>query len=453
MKKLFKLFVYLVFASASLKAQRVYFIYLQTDNQQPFYARIGEKVYNSTPSGYLILSNLRDSNYSVNIGIQGSQVPDQPYSLTVNKKDQGFLIKNFGDKGWGLFNLTTMATIMPVTKSVNPVQSVKTEKREDNAFTNLLAKVADDSTIKERPVMEKPMEQKADATALNTEKDGEEKSDAKEITPSKQEEIKKGVVVAPVVINEKPKADSPVVKEQVQESNNAAQTKEDSILAAKNSEAELLKQEELRKQDSIAKAKTQTTTEGEYKRSVVKLKSESSTTTGIGLVFIDMWPNDKTDTIRILIPAETKISSSIEPKQEEKKLLDVPPVDANQRETPITVNTKNNNCKVVATENDFIKLRKKMSGESNDFLGGLRKKIVGEKNDDDMIAEAKKFFKTKCFSTLQIKNLSALFLTEESKYKFFDAAFQYVSDLENFSTLQSELKEEYYVNRFKAMIH
>ena len=94
-----------------------------------------------------------------------------------------------------------------------------------------------------------------------------------------------------------------------------------------------------------------------------------------------------------------------------------------------------------------------MSGENNDFLGGLRKKIVGEKNDDDMVAEAKKVFKTKCFSTLQIKNLSALFLTEESKYKFFDAAYQYVSDLENFSTLQSELKEEYYINRFKAMIH
>ena len=225
MKKLFKLFVYLVFASASLKAQKVYFIYLQTDNQQPFYARMGEKVYNSTSSGYLILSNLRDSNYSVNIGIQGSQVPEQPYSLTVNKKDQGFLIKNFGDKGWGLFNLTTMATIMPVVKSVSPVQAVKTEKREDNAFTNLLAKVADDSTIKERPIIEKPVEQKTDVAAMNTEKKEEVKNDAKEIVPSKGEDVKKGIIIAPVVINEKPKVDSPTIKEQVQETNNGAQMK------------------------------------------------------------------------------------------------------------------------------------------------------------------------------------------------------------------------------------
>jgi hypothetical protein len=162
-------------------------------------------------------------------------------------------------------------------------------------------------------------------------------------------------------------------------------------------------------------------------------------------------PNDKTDTIRILIPAETKTSGSAELKQEEKKLLDVPPVDSVQKETPISVNTKNNNCKVVATENDFSKLRKKMSGENTDFLG-LRKKLGGERNEDDMIAEARKVFKTKCFSTLQVKDLSTLFLTDESKYKFFDTAYQYVSDAGNFPALQSELKEEYFINRFKAML-
>jgi hypothetical protein len=72
MKKLFKLFVFLFFASASLQAQKVYFIYLQTDNQQHFYARMGERS-TTTPAGYLILSNLRDSNYSVT-SEQGSEV-------------------------------------------------------------------------------------------------------------------------------------------------------------------------------------------------------------------------------------------------------------------------------------------------------------------------------------------------------------------------------------------
>ncbi len=79
--------------------------------------------------------------------------------------------------------------------------------------------------------------------------------------------------------------------------------------------------------------------------------------------------------------------------------------------------------------------------------------MVGETKDDGMITEAKKVFRTRCFTSIQIKNLSTLFLTDEFKYKFFDAAYQYVSDSENFSSLQSELKDEYFINRFKAMLH
>ena len=435
MKKLFKLFVFLFFVSASLEAQKVYFIYLQTDNQQPFYARLGEKVYNSTSSGYLILSNLRDSAYSLKIGVPASQVLDLPYSITVNKKDQGFLIKNFGEKGWGLFNLSSMAIIMPVSGSINPVQTVKTEKREDNAFTNLLAKAADDSTIKEKPIIEKPVEKKTDAPLVIIEKKDEIKNDVKETIPPKQEEMKQ--VIAPIEKKEEPNVDTIINKNQVEESNNAAKMKADSISAARTREAELLKQEALRKQDSLEKARLETIIPVEYKKSIVKLKSESSTTTGIGLVFLDILSDQVIDTIKILILPDTKKTIPVESKQEEKKFLDIPPADSVQKETAKTIITKSNNCKEVAGEDDFFKLRKKMAGASN---------------DDGMITEAKKAFKTKCFSTLQVKNLGTLFLTEEFKYKFFDAAYQYVSDLENFSSLQTELKDEYFINRFKAMI-
>lgn len=72
--------------------------------------------------------------------------------------------------------------------------------------------------------------------------------------------------------------------------------------------------------------------------------------------------------------------------------------------------------------------------------------------DDNMIAEAKKYFKTKCFTTKQIKNLSLLFLNDEGKYRFFDMSYTYVSDMANFPSLQAELKEDYYINRFKALL-
>ena len=66
---------------------------------------------------------------------------------------------------------------------------------------------------------------------------------------------------------------------------------------------------------------------------------------------------------------------------------------------------------------------------------------------------AKKVFKTKCFATEQIKNLSAFFLKDASKYEFLDAAYLHVSDVQQFKTLQNLLTEEYYINRFKVMIH
>ena len=69
-----------------------------------------------------------------------------------------------------------------------------------------------------------------------------------------------------------------------------------------------------------------------------------------------------------------------------------------------------------------------------------------------MLTEAKKYFKTKCFTTGQVKNLGLLFLNDEGKYKFFDLAYAYVTDIDKFSVLQNELKEEYYINRFKAML-
>lgn len=430
MKKLLRLFVFSLLISSSLNAQKVYFIYLQTDNQQPFYARLGEKVYNSSLGGYLILSNLRDSTYSVNIGIQGGQSPDQLYSLTVNKKDQGFLIKNFGEKEWGLFNLNTMAVTMPTSNTINPLQAVKTEKREDNPFTNLLAKATDDSTIKEKPVIVKAEEKKTEPPPVIQEKKEELRSEIKETNPPKQEEIK--IEVPPVEKKAEPKIDSLVKEIRNPDTSTTGDIKEPSIVTVKNETKELTKHDSA----IVVKPVSEINPE-EYKRSVVKLKSESSTTMGIGLVFLDILSDKKTDTINIFIPAGAKKADPVETKVEEKKFLDILPADSVQKDVIKTPNVKSNNCNLVANEDDFFKLRKKMASETS---------------DDNMITEAKKLFRTKCFSTQQVKNLSTLFLTDEFKYKFFDAAYQYVSDLENFSSLQSELKDEYFINRFKAML-
>ena len=78
--------------------------------------------------------------------------------------------------------------------------------------------------------------------------------------------------------------------------------------------------------------------------------------------------------------------------------------------------------------------------------------MAAQKTDENMIVIAKKAFNTKCYNTVQINNLSVLFLKDEGRYNFFDAAYPRVSDSQNFGILSSRLTDEYYLTRFKAMI-
>ena len=97
----------------------------------------------------------------------------------------------------------------------------------------------------------------------------------------------------------------------------------------------------------------------------------------------------------------------------------------------------NSTCKNIAWNSDIDKLRVKM---------------LAVKNDDDKIVVATKFFKQKCLTVKQVKAMSVLFVTDEGKYKWFDAAYPSVSDVAVFRQLGDLIKDNYYQSRFKAMI-
>ena len=94
MKKLI-LCILLVMGQQLLMAQKLYFVYLQSDNKQPFYLRMGTRTIQSGNGGYLILSKLRDSIYHFNVGSPDNKFPEQSFTVTVNKKDHGYLLKDF----------------------------------------------------------------------------------------------------------------------------------------------------------------------------------------------------------------------------------------------------------------------------------------------------------------------------------------------------------------------
>ena len=155
-----------------------------------------------------------------------------------------------------------------------------------------------------------------------------------------------------------------------------------------------------------------------------------------------------TDTIRILIPSSRVRlvgdgeTSATEPSKSEKSLsvAEVRKTESTAIQQPAMAEIPLKNeavCKTIASDKDFIKLRRKMAAKET---------------EDAMLDEARKEFRSRCYSVEQVRYLSSLFLTSASKYQFFDSAFRYVSDKSNFTSLSSELKDEHYTKRFKALI-
>ena len=93
MKKLF-VFILSFWACVSVSAQKRYFIYLESDNGLPFYVRTTDKVYSSSPAGYLILPELRDSSYTLFVGFPSAQSKEAKFIIKINGADRGFSIKH-----------------------------------------------------------------------------------------------------------------------------------------------------------------------------------------------------------------------------------------------------------------------------------------------------------------------------------------------------------------------
>ena len=398
-----------------LKAQKVYFIYLQSESTAPFYVRMAGQIQSSTSEGYLIIPNLKDSVYLISIGQPGKQ--DEPrFTITISRGDRGFLIKNI-EGTVSLFDLQTLAVYKPISTETTATQRVR---RNDN-FTRLLAMVADDTTLLSEPVVI-VKEQKTKQKELQP-----EVAAVKENVVPKENSVQQNSTPAAVtrdnVLIETPAVEK-ISGSVIDKKPGAMQeTAKDSTVITKNEEVSA-------------------STIEEYKKSQVIKKSEISTSDGFGLVFLDKL-DGIVDTIQLVIPNPKIIfADTIEKQQESKQGLEIfTPKDSVKDKAPVkslemSANLKSQ-CVSLATDDDFFKLRRDMTAKNN---------------DEEMIALAKKYFKEKCYRTEQIKYLTALFLTEESKYQFFDAAYLHVSDQEKFKFLQSELKDNYYINRFKALI-
>ena len=103
--------LFFIAISIHASAQKVYFIYLESENNHPFYVKMNDQLH-SSGSGYLVLSGLVDSSYQFSVGFPGAKT-ESKFLVPLSGRDRGFLLKSF-DYGLGLFDLQKLSVIKPL---------------------------------------------------------------------------------------------------------------------------------------------------------------------------------------------------------------------------------------------------------------------------------------------------------------------------------------------------
>ena len=385
--------IILMTITASLFAQQYHFVYIQADNQQPFYAKYNGKNFSSSSIGYLILPKLTDGDVKVQIGFPKNLYPEQNFNLTVAGKDLGYALKNFDQKGWGLFNFQTTDVVMNADATVNETVKQTVTTNNSNAFGNMLADAINDSTLNQQRVQKDTVAAKAPEPAITNAENSVSN------TTYTQTDSSNNIISA-------------------NSAGDSAQTI-DSMLANKAKSLDITK------------------------------SSENKSGSGTDLTFLD---NVSKDTIHAFIPSAD--SANVENKaaaaDTAKGRVDNPFFngDSNANTSvaqPLLTDTAADTGNTNGVNSSCTKMFSTYDSDK------LKKKIISLSKQDDILNAVRKSLRAKCILTEQVKDLGNLFLSDENRYGFYDAAYPFVYDYGNYAQLQNSLIDTYYKNRFKYL--
>ena len=392
--KFFTLLILLVLNCFFLEAQK-HFIYIQSEDKQPFAIVLNGKVYSSSDYGYVILPKLADGKYDFTVSFPMNKFPDQTFSCSVNKKDEGYTLKN-GSDGWALENLLTQKTLANTTG--------ETEKR--NAFGNMLSDVVNDSTLTKKTLA--PADTVATSNTAITNSIADSVLQPQKISESKLDtgtnmlfvdKTQTGMDTVNVFIpNETTATDTITTTDKllstdtVTVNNNASQEVDSSDLnkASENNN--------------------------------IKQPAENTVTTN-NATSIDTSNHDASNPFY-------------------KPDANITTENTNITSVNQTTSLNANNAVKQDCENTI----------SDDELNKLKRKMFTHSSDNDMIQYAVKYLNKKCITTEQVKELGRLFSSDNGRYDLYDALYAHTYDYGNYASLASQIIDPYYKKRFAALL-
>lgn len=109
---------------STVYGQSAHYLFIQTENNQPFYLRLMGANLSSNATGYLLIPKLSNGEYELNIGFAQSD-KEQKFTIKVEGKDLGFSLKQELDNNWSLFNLIDFSLIKGFAVAVQSKEEQK----------------------------------------------------------------------------------------------------------------------------------------------------------------------------------------------------------------------------------------------------------------------------------------------------------------------------------------
>ncbi len=482
--KTIQLLLVLVLAVLRLDGQQSLLIFFEGSEKRPFYVRMGAKTSASSATGQVYLTDLSEKKYEIYIGFPDDDPTEHRFDITLARSDNSFQLKLGPDNKWTLIDLDANKILAESTQGT-PATEYRGVRKTD-AFAILMAGVVNDSavlytTIPPAPPVVAKTNAKVDDNAPVAGANSRPVIDTPvSVTPNRTDTDTVLAVTQPRSVGDTPlaKVDETAIKPGANSLPGRADSAVSGVIAKEERSANVdskppadrkrvdsltMPLEEKAVVSRVDSVKLDVAAAGNEKPDtpvfvvekaarIVKV-DEKHTAGRLELAYADS-NNGKTDTIRISIPEEPEVKQASIRKdttrvqQEPTVKKDSTPVkwSANPRPlsapgdsdsgktSPVMINS---DCTSFASEYDVDKLRVKM---------------VSEVTADDRIAAARKIFKTKCFSSRQVRALTELFLNDEGKYKFLEAAYPFVSDSDGFKKLSEVLTDEVYIKRFNTLV-
>lgn len=408
------------------------FIFIQAKKSEPFYVRIGEKTFNSSSFGHLVIPRVTQDLLKLTIGYSKKSVPEQDFELKIDGKDRGYELNLENNNQIFLYEWQTSSKIATTTPpAVKSGLAVTGIKRTD-PFAMLMAGVVNDSLVlfTEKPAVKAeiasvPVTKVPDSSAIIA-KIKKDSSVADLASVEKKNESLSNPVKDSVVIVQKPSAPaSEPFRRAVTPTGEKEVISTDSVVKVSPDNKDSITIADISaKQDTVAK-------EAASILPAITLIEESSSPDEKRMVF---QVNETKEKIEVIIKKDTEpVVQEAKPAIAEPEIVKA--IDSSGDKSGVVL--LNSDCQRFANDNDVDRLRIQM---------------LKEANDDDRVFAARKVFRTKCFTVKQVTALTELFKDDAARYMFFDAAYPFVYDSGNFKSLISLLTDEYYINRFKALV-